>query len=80
MPRGGKRIAGPGKTVGRPPGMPNPEAGRKPISKRLKLGDQFYASRQTPDGSYGEGLWTVSEVGRGKLVFKCASETITLIN
>jgi len=75
MPKGGVR---PG--AGRPPGIPNPGTGRPATSKRLKLGDQFYVTRQTPDGTLAGELWTVKQVGRSKLIFECQDETIILTN
>lgn len=72
-------VKGKGGVKGRSGGARS-GSGRPASSKRLKVGDQFYASRQTQEGTLGEGRWTVSEVGRGKLVFKCAGETITLIS
>ena len=73
MPKGGARVG-----AGRPPGTPNPGTGRPSISKRLKVGDTFYVTRQIADGGSLQGeLWTVASAGRGKLTFTCNGETIS---
>lgn len=75
MPKGGARAG-----AGRPPGTPNPGTGRPALSKRLKVGNTFYVSRTTPDGTLAGELWTVESAGRGKLVFSCNDEKIILTN
>ena len=65
---------------GRPPGLPNPRGGRPATSKRVKVGDTFYVSHETPDGSLAGELWTVESVTRGKIIFACNGEKITLTN
>lgn len=55
--------------------------GKRPaLSKRLKVGDTFYVSRETQDGALAGELWKVESAGRGKLVFSCGGEKIILTN
>ncbi len=56
--QGGRR---PG--AGRPPGIPNPNAGRKLSGIRIKCGDKLLIYRRTADGfAVKSELWTILEI------------------
>lgn len=72
---GGKREG-----AGRPPGIPNPNAGRPQTTKRVKVGDGFYMKRHLADGGQLIGeLWTITDVSRTEIRFETRDGDIVIL-
>lgn len=75
MPKGGKRTG-----AGRPPGIPNPNAGRPGTWFRAEKGQALIHERETIGGQkfYKPELWTVLSVSEREIEFQCGNDIIVV--